>query len=129
MAPQSERPRFAVRAADDRPAGGAPYGAWWPRSRVLADQLGALFTSWPAQQPRINRVLFSPPDWDDRPRKVLIDGHWVKTGNFPGDDTHLVTLSLSDGSRRTIEVIAPDTTAAAAGRILDKMAAPAAGTR
>jgi hypothetical protein len=85
----------------------------------LSDQLGRLFASWPSERGRIARVLYSPPDWDDHPRSVAVPGRKVKTGSFPGDDTHQLTLSLLDGSRRSITVIAPDTSLREAEEILD----------
>jgi len=42
----------------------------------------------------------------------------MKTGSFPHDDTHLVTLVLSSGQRRSITVIPPDTPQHEAGELL-----------
>lgn len=106
MATHPPLPRFALRPVFDRHL---PDGAWWPENRRLSDQLGRLFALWPPERGRIARVLYSPPDWDDHPRSVEVPGRRVKTGSFPGDDTHRLTLSLFDGSRRSITVIAPDT--------------------
>jgi hypothetical protein len=98
---------FALRPAADHTI---PRGAWWPENRSLADQLPGLFALWPAEAGRIVRVLYSPPDWDDHPRSVhLGDGRRVKTGSFPRDDTHQLTLSMMDGARYAITVLAPDT--------------------
>lgn len=84
-------------------------GVWWPTSRRLSDQLGTLFEMWPPQHGRIIRVLYSPPDWDDRPRRVPVPGGFVKTGNFPNDDTRQVILTLMDRRRIILGVIPPDT--------------------
>ena len=120
--PQARRSarRFAVRDAFDK---NQPYGAWWPRNRTLADQLDDLFSAWPPQAGRIVRVLYSPPDWDDRPRSVAVAGRRVKTGSFPRDDTHQLQLTLGDGVRRAITVIPPETAARAAHDILTAVAA------
>jgi hypothetical protein len=112
--------RFAVRATFDQ---NQPYGAWWPHNRTLADQLDDLFSAWPPRAGRIVRVLYSPPDWDDRPRSVAIAGRRVKTGSFPRDDTHQLQLTLGHGVRRAITVIPPETTARAAHDILTAVAA------
>jgi hypothetical protein len=115
---------FALRPVSDRDDQGAPRGAWWPETRDLTDQLPALFALWPAEAGRIVRVLYSPPDWDDRPRSVQVsDGRRVKTGSFPRDDTHRLTLSMMNGKRYAITVIAPDTSAAAAADVLSTFAA------
>jgi hypothetical protein len=114
--------RFAVRATFDQ---NQPYGAWWPHNRTLADQLDDLFSAWPPQAGRIVRVLYSPPDWDDRPRSVAVAGRRVKTGSFPRDDTHQLQLTLGDGARRNITVIPSETSAQAAFDILTAVAADA----
>ncbi|MET3963463.1 hypothetical protein ABIE44_003397 [Marmoricola sp. OAE513] len=122
MAAQTAR-RFThgVRPAGDPRFRDVPDGAWWPHNRQLTEQLQHLFDSWPPDQPRINRVLYSPPDWDDKPRKVPVNGRWVKTGHFPNDDTHTITLTLSDRSRQVISVIDPGTATDAATKILDDL--------
>ena len=116
MATHAPLPRFALRPVFERHL---PDGAWWPENRRLSDQLGRLFELWPPERGRIARVLYSPPDWEDNPRSVDVPGRRVKTGWFPGDDTHQLTLSLLDGSRRSITVIAPDTSPPDAEEILD----------
>jgi hypothetical protein len=118
MATQAPSPRFALRPVLDREL---PDGAWWPQSRSLGDQLGELFDLWPTEAGRIVRVLYSPPDWDDHPRSVAVSGRRVKTGSFPHDDTHELTLALLDGQRRTITVIPPETPTTEATGVLDGM--------
>lgn len=95
-----------------------PVGAWWPQSRRLHDSLAELFALWPPEEGRIRRVLYSPPDWDDHPRSVPVAGRWVKTGSFPDDDTHELVLSMADGKRLRLAVIASETPPASAGRLL-----------
>jgi hypothetical protein len=118
MATQVPSARFALRPVLDREL---PDGAWWPESRSLVDQLGGLFDLWPADAGRIVRVLYSPPDWDDSPRSVAVSGRRVKTGSFPHDDSHELTLALLDGQRRTITVIPPETATNEATEVLDGM--------
>jgi hypothetical protein len=114
--------RFALRPVFDQQS---PDGAWWPESRRLEDQLGELFALWPAGRGSIIRVLYSPPDWEDRPRSVAVPGRRIKTGSFPHDDTHQLTLSMYDGERRSITVIPPDTPPQEAEATLtDVLAAP-----
>lgn len=105
MATQIHPTGFELRPTPDREL---PDGAWWPQTRILTDELGELFALWPSSAGRIIRVLYSPPDWDDRPRSVPVGGRRVKTGCFPRDDTHLITLTTRDGARRSLTVIAPD---------------------
>jgi Family of unknown function (DUF5994) len=120
MATHPHPARLALRPVFDRKL---PSGAWWPESRTLSDQLGTLFASWPPEAGRIVRVLYSPPDWDDRPRSVGVGGgRRIKTGSFPHDDTQQVTLSMMDGERRAIRVIAPDSPPEAAAGLLARFA-------
>lgn len=98
--------RLALRRDLDRTT---PYGAWRPEKRRLSDQPRRLLGLWPVEEGRVARVLSSPPDRNDHPRSVAVGGRRVKTGSFPGDDTHALTLSLLDGTRRPITVVPPDT--------------------
>lgn len=111
MATRSNLIRLSLHAGY-RAQGVGPHhfdGAWWPESRRLSDELAQLFALWPDAAGRIVRVLYSPPDWDDRPRSVSVADRRVKTGCFPLDDTRRLTLSMLDGRRLTIGVIPPDT--------------------
>lgn len=120
MATDASR-RFALTMARDQ---SAPYGAWWPRSRDLGVELADLFAHWPPTSGRIARVLYSPPDWDDHPRSVATPGRRVKTGSFPKDDTHQLVLTMLDGRRLAIAVIAPNTPGERAEWLLDEAAGP-----
>lgn len=108
MATNLQSGRFSYRATH---AAGLPDAVWWPQNRSLIEQLPHLVSSWPTGAGHIARILYSPPDWDDRPRKVDVGDRIMKTGCFPQDDTHVVTLTLANGERRTVSVIQPDTDA------------------
>jgi len=100
------------------PSAGLPVGVWWPQSRRLGDSLAELFALWPPEGGRISRVLYSPPDWDDHPHSVPLPDRRVKTGCFPHDDTHALVLTMSDGRPLRLALIAPDTPATSAHRML-----------
>ncbi|HVK28608.1 MAG TPA: DUF5994 family protein [Nocardioides sp.] len=85
-------------------------GGWWPQSRDLAVELADLVDHFPKDRGRVARALFSPPDWDPSPRRVPVARGYVKVGSFPGDDTHLMTVTLTDRSRLRILVIPPTLT-------------------
>ena len=116
MVTQIPVPRLALRPVFDRRL---PDGSWWPENRRLSEQLGQLFALWPPDADRILRVLYSPLDWDDHPHSVAVPGRGIKTGAFPHDDTHLLTLSLRGCLRRSITVIPADTPARDAERLLE----------
>lgn len=109
--PRSERVplRFRLAAAD--PSNSVD-GGWWPQSRDLAVELADLVDHYPEDGPRVARALFSPPDWDPAPRRVPVARGYVKVGSFPRDDTHLLTIAMSDRTRLQILVVPPDFTEA-----------------
>ena len=119
MATHPHLTRFSYRTEHAR---NLPDAAWWPQSRSLNDQLPDLVASWPVRGGHIARILYSPPDWDDRPRQVDVGDRIMKTGCFPRDDTHLVTLTLANGDHRTVLVIQPDASPADARALLDRTA-------
>ncbi|HWJ09699.1 MAG TPA: DUF5994 family protein [Nocardioides sp.] len=80
-------------------------GGWWPQSRDLEVELADLVDHFPGDGARVSRALFSPPDWDSSPRRVPIARGYLKVGWFPGDDTHLLTVAMSDQTRLRILVI------------------------
>ena len=122
MATDPRSSRFSHRTTH---AGAVPDAVWWPRNRSLVDQLPDLITLWPAAAGHVARILYSPPDWDDRPRKVDVGDRIMKTGCFPRDDTHLVTLTLANGDHRTVLVIDPETPLSDARALLDRGAVEA----
>jgi len=80
-------------------------GGWWPRSRDLASEFADLVDNFPDQYGRVVRAVYSPPDWDDAPRRVAVRGGNVKVGKFPKDDTHVIYLTTSDRAVYCILVI------------------------
>lgn len=104
-------------------------GAWWPQSRDLATEAADLVDHFPPSAGRINRLLFSRPDWD-----ADVDGHSlrriraqrgkVKVGSFPKDDTHLMVLTLATGLRLRLAVVPSDTDATEGERRMHAAATP-----
>jgi len=80
-------------------------GAWWPRSRDLQPEAALLLNRFPSSRGRILRVLVSPHDWDGTPRQVQGRDGPVTIGMFPGDDRHVVVLSLASGARLRLLVV------------------------
>lgn len=103
---------------------GAPNGAWWPRSRDLQTEVADLVDHFPVESGRINRLLFSRPDWDDvvsegrGVRRVRAARGVVKVGSFPADDTHEMVLSMSSGVRLRLRVVPSDSEAQEAAEAL-----------
>lgn len=71
-------------------------GGWWPHSRSFATEFAQLVDEFPPELGRVVRAVYSPADWEDRPRRVAVRGRHVKVGNFPRDDTHVIYVTTSD---------------------------------
>jgi len=105
--PRSHRQPLRLRMAEQ--LGKQPLdGGWWPQSRDLTAELGDLVDHFPPELGRIVRVIFSPPDWDDAPRRVPTARGYVKVGFDPSDDTHVIVLMTSDRQELCLLVVPPD---------------------
>lgn len=119
-ATKQESRRFVRCSTPDR---SGRYAAWWPRSRTLSDELAALFEQWPLDTGRIAWVLYSAGDWDDHPASVAVPGRRVKTDPVPSGGPRRLVLTMLDGRRLAVGLIAPDTPADHAMALLDDVAA------
>jgi hypothetical protein len=102
-------------------------GGWWPQSRDLQTESADLVDHFPEAAGRIQRLLFSRPDWDTLPdggrlRAIQAARGRVKVGSFPGDDTQMMVLQLASGRRLRLLVVQGDTEAAAAQTAMDRAA-------
>ena len=111
--PAAARVPLRVSVARESSSSGTD-GAWWPQSRDLAVEAADLVDNLTGTG-YVNRLLFSRPDWDDAVadgrgrRRIQARRGPVKVGSFPRDDTRLMVLVLSNGSRIRLEVIPSDT--------------------
>lgn len=107
--PPSQRMPLRLHLADE--AEGPLAGAWWPQSRDLQDEAADLVDHFPAEVGRINRLLYSRPDWDAAVvgrrgvHKIRAQRGPIKVGSFPSDDTHVMVLTLASGRRLKLAVI------------------------
>jgi hypothetical protein len=107
-------------------------GGWWPQSRELGIEAADLVDHFPSTAGRINRLLFSRPDWDDG----VVAGHGlrriqaargpVKVGSFPRDDTHEMILMMASGGQLRLTVVASDTDDSEGRRVLTTFSAKSA---
>jgi uncharacterized protein DUF5994 len=90
-------------------------GAWWPRTRDLAQELPALVEELHRRGIRVTRVAYNPDLWGPAPRRLDADGRTIRLGWFRNLDRQLLNMT-GDVSRGRLDflVIPPDTTAAAA---------------
>jgi len=101
--------------------------ARWPQTRNLQVEMADLVDHFPAGVGRIDRAVFSPPDWLPSPRRIKIARGFLKVGSFPRDDTHVVLLRLSTGETLKLLVVPTATSASQAARMMQ--AATSVGTR
>lgn len=108
------RLNLAGEGSDDGPLA----GAWWPQSRDLQAEAADLVDHFPEDVGRVNRLLYSRPDWDvtveggPGVHKIRAQRGPVKVGSFPSDDTHLMVLTMASGRRLKLVVIPSDATPA-----------------
>jgi hypothetical protein len=106
--PQSRRPlrlRLGRAPGQDRLD-----GAWWPYSRDLESEMSDLVRQFPLTDGHISRVVYSRPDWDTAPHTLTVEQSVITVDAFPRDDTHVLSVDLSDGGRLTLLVVPPDFT-------------------
>jgi Family of unknown function (DUF5994) len=111
-----ERVPLRMRMAGGRPS--ALDGAWWPQTRNLQVELADLVDHFPPDIGRIDRAVFSPPDWLPAARRIKVARGFIKVGSFPRDDTHVVLLRMATGEVLTVLVVPPTTSASQADQIM-----------
>ncbi len=109
--PGSQRLPLRLHLADVGEVESPVAGAWWPQSRDLQDEAADLVDHFPADVGRVNRLLYSRPDWDAAVvgrrgvHKIRAVRGPIKVGSFPSDDTHLMVLTMASGRRLKLAVI------------------------
>lgn len=102
-------------------------GAWWPRSRDLAQELPALADVLDPLWGRITRVAVNPRYWPIIPPRIFVNGHVVKVGWFTSQlDPHKILLLSGTSGRWDLLVVPPETTAPSAARLMAAVAASTA---
>ena len=101
-------------------------GAWWPQSRDFqteAADLGEVVH----QVGKVERLLFSRPDWDavagtSSLRRIEAQRGAVKVGSFPSDDTHMIIAKMGSGRRLRLVVVPSDTDPGVASTVMRQAA-------
>lgn len=107
--PDTSPPRHPLRLQlAELPGRAALDGGWWPQSRDIDVELADLVDRFPAVIGRVDRALYSRPDWDTQPRSIRVARGRLKTGSFPRDDTHLMILSMSTQTQLRLLVVPPE---------------------
>lgn len=120
--------RVPLRISLDNSAPSGPLdGAWWPQSRDLQTEGADLVDHLPVAVGRIERLLFSRPDWDTGTgtpsmRRIQAGRGGVKVGSFPSDDTHVMIAKMSSGQRLRLLVVPSDTASDRAATVMAQAA-------
>jgi uncharacterized protein DUF5994 len=102
--PPATRVPLRLRLADpDRPQ--ALDGGWWPQSTNLAVEMGDLVDGFPPEQARIVRAVYSPPDWEDAPKRVTTARGYIETAAFAREFSPVMILTTSDRRKLCLLVI------------------------
>jgi uncharacterized protein DUF5994 len=92
-------------------------GAWWPRSRDLVVELGALLPVLAVRLGRIERVTHHLGDWDAVVRKIVVDGSVVRIGGFRSQPAGTLDV-LAKLHRVTLLVLSPAASSEQAHRVM-----------
>ncbi|MYW20642.1 hypothetical protein GT045_06850 [Streptomyces sp. SID486] len=113
-------PRLALTAG----VGHGPLdGAWWPRCDLLELELPALVGSLGLGS--VTRVTVDTVAWPDVPRTVSTPGHPIEVALSDVDtEAHAIALEYGTAGHRTLLVIPPDQSVAAATWLLTTAADP-----
>ncbi|OBI53771.1 DUF5994 family protein [Mycobacterium sp. E787] len=95
-------------------------GAWWPRSRHLAEELPDLVAAVSDRLGQVVMIGYRRNGWDETPSLCEIAGHTVELLGFTSDEPASVILIGADGGHLTLHVIRPDSSEQAARRALDE---------
>jgi hypothetical protein len=99
-------------------------GGWWPQSRNLGAEMADLVNNFPAERARIVRALYSPPDWDDAPKRVTTSRGYIETAAFARDFSPVMILTTSDREKLCLLVIPSDLTEAQGTAALEAAVTP-----
>ncbi|MEU7151955.1 DUF5994 family protein [Streptomyces sp. NPDC045470] len=85
-------------------------GAWWPRSRHLADELPPLLDALAPRWGRITRVTVDDTMWHTGPDRLVLGRRVIHISRSVGMGHHHSVCLLTLGTGRCdLRVIAPDT--------------------
>jgi hypothetical protein len=100
-----------VSLRDDAGSGEGGFdGAWWPRSRDLAEEVPELIAELERRGIRVERFTYALDAWQPVPRKLVVLDRVVRTGGFRSMDPQVVCLSWSGGNQRANLVVVPPET-------------------
>ena len=114
------RPRTARLVLGPASRFGRPDGAWWPRTRDLARELGELADVIDPLWGRLTHVAVNPRHWRLGPRGVVVvNDHEVVVDRFAEAlDPHRILLQSYTAGSWDLLVVPPLTSASSAARLM-----------
>jgi Family of unknown function (DUF5994) len=100
-----ERPRLRMKPVAS--PSGVVDGAWWPRSRDLADQLPDLLIELWDRLGGVVRVSYNLTAWPGAPRRMSVAGQLVRLGGYRRQDPLTIDLVSGRGGRITTLLVVP----------------------
>jgi Family of unknown function (DUF5994) len=99
-------------------------GAWWPRSRELADELPALVHALAGKRGTITHAMLNVDDWElPHPRRIPAAEGPVRLGWYTSQPSGLLTLICDFGRERfDLFVVPVDASAPSAAAAMDAAA-------
>ncbi|MDT0405776.1 MULTISPECIES: DUF5994 family protein [Streptomyces] len=114
------RPRAARLVLGSASCFGRPDGAWWPRTRDLARELGELADVIDPLWGRLTHVAVNPRHWQPVPHGgVVVNGYEVAVDRFAELlNPHRILLQSYTAGRWDLLVVPPPTSASSAARLM-----------
>ena len=99
-------------------------GGWWPQTRNLAIEMADLVDAFPQDRARIVRALYSPPDWDDQPKRVTTARGYIEVAPFRQEFSPVMILTTSDRRKLCLLTIPSELTDAQGDAALEAAVTP-----
>ena len=99
-------------------------GGWWPQTRDLGVELAELVNQFPAERARIVKATYSPPDWDETPKRVTTARGYIETMPFRQEFSPVLIVTTSERHKLCLLVIPPELSAADGEAALEAAVTP-----
>ena len=87
---------------------GAVDGGWWPRSRNALTELPGLIAALDARPGvRVQRLAVHRDEWDEIPRQLTDNGHFVRIDWFTTIPRHTVSVTTARGREPIALLVVP----------------------
>jgi len=102
-APPDNTPR--LRLKPKAPISGYVDGAWWPHSDDLPTELPDLLAVLSVRLGVIDRVMYNLAEWVQAPKKLILDGGFVRLGGFNRQPANTIEVLGRNGEKIVLLVV------------------------